>query len=385
MNFTTTLTLHMVPAGGWEKVADPLEEISPFVEDALAIERRMVKGVNLANERKRYHLCCRRIQDAVFRNRDRYRQQILGEEYFRFLRRSYALRPDDFTGKRLFACFFPPHMIQEQIDFLAGLAGEGADPVAELSLRLAFFQAARNEHAGVVEIPRFLSRSDGDEYQESAPPPIHSTGTPAFDEHELSSEQILDMTGILRGRIEKALATGCEVNFSNQPHFIIADLLNEFVYKQSSHDEARAIRVVYLDGSEAEAFPLRCLHRLAACDSGKPVVPLKASLVSMRHLEMDEQVDFAWFRNRKVSSGLSYGETDGYCTTETRKLLSGEQGDLYLDLYQTGLETAVVGFYRGVVLELLRRKDAGITTTLRIVPYYFDRKTAGYLPGATWN
>ena len=121
------------------------------------------------------------------------------------------------------------------------------------------------------------------------------------------------MTDILKARIEKALSTDCEVNFSNQPHFIITEVLNDYIYKRYEEEDDASIRVIYLNGGEAERFPLRCLPKAQVFDDVDSLYsPLRAALVSMRHLEMDEHVDFAWFRNRKVSASLSCADTDKY-------------------------------------------------------------------------
>ena len=387
MNCATTLTLYLVPAADWGEKPVPDEDFSLFVEDALVIERCIGKGVNLANERKRYQLCCRRIQEAVCRMVKTFDQEILSEEYFYILNRMLEQHPLETTRYRLTTCFFPPDLVPVQIARLKALAEKAGFANSEsINKRLAFLNKALTAHAGVVEIPRYFSAGQSYVLPERALSEYASPSLPLDDdEDELSDDQIADMTDILRARIEKALATGCDVNFSNQPHFIIADLLNEFVYTNQPGIKEQTIRVVYLDGSEAEPFPLRCLTRRQEAENTAAIhPPVKAALVSMRHLEMDEAVDFAWFRNRKVSASLSYAETDAYCTAETVDILGSHAQHLNLELYQTGLETAVVGFYRGLVKELRRRKACGQTAFLRVVPMYFDRKSGNYKPGKLW-
>ena len=105
----------------------------------------------------------------------------------------------------------------------------------------------------------------------------------------------------------------------------------------------------------------------------------------MRHLDMDEKVDFAWLRNRKVSVARAFADTDAYCTERTIELLREvENKGLCLHLYQTGLETAVVGFYRGLVRVLKDRRNDSNALPLRVVPYYFSGKDGLYKPGRTW-
>ena len=53
-------------------------------------------------------------------------------------------------------------------------------------------------------------------------------------------------------------------------------------------------------------------------------------------------------------------------------------------LYQTGLETAVVGFYRGLVKVIKALRNSQDAPVIRVVPYYFDRKDNDYKPGSVW-
>ena len=203
---------------------------------------------------------------------------------------------------------------------------------------------------------------------------------------ELSKEEHQKLLDILRSKIEKALKTNGEVNFSNQPHSVIADVLNEFVYKSDPNEPEKHIRVIYMDGSEAEPFPLRCLATPPKYpEPGMELTPLKTSLISMRHLEMDERVDFAWFRNRMVSVARPFAETDAYCTERTMELLDGINDQwLHIHLYQTGLETAVVGFYRGLVKVLKTLRNDRDAPAIRVEPFYFNRKDNDYRPGRVW-
>ena len=110
MNCVSTLNLYLVPSADWDKRTDPKEDISLFVEDALAIERRLKKGVNMVNERKRYQLCCQQIQEFVSRKRGRYESETIGEDYFSFLQKICEEYPGESMQHRIASCFF--HLIQ---------------------------------------------------------------------------------------------------------------------------------------------------------------------------------------------------------------------------------------------------------------------------------
>jgi len=386
----TILNLYLVPGNFWEERSDAAAAIAEFVDDALAIERRIQKGIDLENERMRYQLCCRRIQEFVKHMGSEWDSEILGQGYFDFMQYLYAKFPAEMTRNRLAACFFPPTKISAQIvDFKRLIQKAGLENNDEIKKRVAFFEKVCKENAGAVEIADFLvpgeTESTKDEVAITLPllPEIRSTGYEWGD--ELSKEEVASLLNILKSRIQKALESGGEINFSNQPHMVVADALNEFVYKEKPDEPEKLIRVVYMDGSESEPFFLRCLTKPNDLNTGQDLPIVKAALISMRHLEMDEKIDFAWFRNRKVSVARPFAETDSYCTARTMELLKKiENKALHLHLYQTGLETAVVGFYRGLVRVLKERRKRSETPPLRVVPYYYSSGDGQYKPGRTW-
>ena len=107
-------------------------------------------------------------------------------------------------------------------------------------------------------------------------------------------------------------------------------------------------------------------------------------MLSIRHLAMDKDVDMAWFRNREVSKARAFGETDQFCYEFTKDLLeqSRFEGNLRLFLYQTGLQPAVIGFYRALTEELYFRSND--SPSLEVVPHFFKGKS-GYRLGRPWN
>lgn len=386
--------LIMLPDSFWGLGSDPAGEAVPFIRDALAIERRLKKGVNLAHERKRYWLCCRRIQDAAQRLVGSMPMEEVGETYYSFLRSSIHQHEGLSTG-RLGACFYPPQNLVGSCEDLASHAKffsqavttKGYSSEAEIVKRLAFLNKALAAGAGVVEVPNYLSAASTSSAQIT--PASHATmagSAPGTEDEELSPEGRGELLDRFSEIIRKALADQGPVNFSNQPHSIITEALHRFVYRENPDQAAASIRVIYMDGSEAEPFPLRCLD-LPKRDEAAVEAPLvRASLVSMRHLAMDEEVDFAWFRNRMVSVPRPHAETDAYCTAETTRLLAEAPATPFkLHLHQTGLETAVVGFYRALVKARIASRDRGATAHCTVVPLYFDKHNEKYTHGEAWR
>ena len=113
--------------------------------------------------------------------------------------------------------------------------------------------------------------------------------------------------------------------------------------------------------------------------------PLKMALMSMRHFELDPEIDFCWFRNREVSKTRTLAETDQFCYAATVDQIDQgmEQGELHIQMYHTGFEPAVIGFYRGVVHKLLKLRPEQ-KQTLSILPLYF-RGGNNYQPGKPWE
>jgi len=151
--------------------------------------------------------------------------------------------------------------------------------------------------------------------------------------------------------------------------------------------------VVYRDGSSGPPFPLRGTlmnDARSAAERSLPERRLSFSLLSIRHTEMDVEVDGAWLRNTVVSRVRPAGDTDrivyDISLAQLRTLL--EDGPVTVSIYQTGLETAVVGFYRAVLAVF--REPAYNSGALAIVPMFF---TAGadadqsprFLEGTPWQ
>jgi hypothetical protein len=132
------------------------------------------------------------------------------------------------------------------------------------------------------------------------------------------------------------------------------------------------VSVRYRDGSTGPAFPLRgvCL----ADDVPEGWRTYHFAMLSIRHTEMDVEVDGAWLRNTDISRPRPAGDTDriAFESSKTQFNRLCADGPVLVYLYQTGLDTAVVGFYRAVTERLMREP-----LSLAIVPMYFRRRPNG--------
>lgn len=178
---------------------------------------------------------------------------------------------------------------------------------------------------------------------------------------------------------------------------VLTEVLREYVQRQGKPPVS--VPVVYRDGSRASTdFPLHCLDLTNADppsdDQARAagIQILRLALLSIRHTEMDAVVDGAWLRNAEVSKPRTAAQTDDYVYHQSVKQLNDLTSDglqkLRLYLFQTGLETAVVGCFRAVV-DFLARHPGG----LEVIPMFYAKNPpgdadagdfAGYERGDIW-
>lgn len=133
---------------------------------------------------------------------------------------------------------------------------------------------------------------------------------------------------------------------------VLTETLHEYSQVQKNYSR-RDVPVVYRDGSRGPHFPLGALKM---CDpSFLDARTLRFTLLSIRHVEMDSLVDGAWLRNTRISRTREAGLTDRIVFEQSRRQLNALDPNIptIIEMYQTGLETAIIGFYRAVILHLL--------------------------------
>ena len=136
---------------------------------------------------------------------------------------------------------------------------------------------------------------------------------------------------------------------------VITEVLREFV--RGSPEETVRVGVEYRDGSQAShPFPLRSLQ-LADTPPTSSDLELRLALLSIRHTEMDAVVDGAWLRNSEVSKPRQAALTDDFVfdtsRRQLRELTSRGSRSVSMRLFQTGLDAAIIGFYRSVAEHLI--------------------------------
>lgn len=175
-----------------------------------------------------------------------------------------------------------------------------------------------------------------------------------------------------RAQIVEALTSGSRrrgaISPSGVQNAVVTEILREFVGCTEGSTRVD-VPVEYRDGSRAtHPFPLRAL--VLRDFLPPPSLHLRFALLSIRHAELDAVVDGAWLRNAEVSRPRPAAETDDLVYDISRRQLdhlTRGQHHVRLNLYQTGLETAVIGFYRAVVDHLLLHPRS-----ISVQPLYFQ-------------
>jgi hypothetical protein len=169
-------------------------------------------------------------------------------------------------------------------------------------------------------------------------------------------------------QIEEALSgRGGSLSPSDIQNAILTETLRSYVGQRGQRAE---LPVEYGDGSRSRhPFPFRSLK--LADSPLTDVEELRFALLSIRHTEMDAVIDGAFLRNAEISQLRPASDTDDLVFETSREQLRALTDDgatpVHLQIYQTGLDTAIVGFYRAVVCHLLEHPRS-----LSVTPMFFQ-------------
>ncbi|HEX3041847.1 MAG TPA: hypothetical protein VHP56_07145 [Solirubrobacterales bacterium] len=247
----------------------------------------------------------------------------------------------------------------------------GADPPASLpaSVRAEVESWRQRGCAAVAICLPFAPGVEGGDRQEREPPPPAERW-----ESEQGSRGRQAVEERFEAQLQAALGgAGAEgrnaISPSGVQNTVVTEALRRFVDRGGSGGERVDAPVEYRDGSQAEnTFPLRALT-LSEELGEEPELSLRMALLSIRHTEMDAVVDGAWLRNAEISRKRPAAQTDDLVYEISRAQIAELTRDgsrrLRLQMFQTGLETAVVGFYRAVTMHLLEHPGS-----LCVVPMY---------------
>ena len=189
----------------------------------------------------------------------------------------------------------------------------------------------------------------------------------------------------MRERFDFLLAEALDVGAGDgviRPSGITNSVLTETLRREAALQPGKPaidLPVRYVDGSTGPLFPLRAMPLIDREPEGWR--QLAFTLLSIRHVEMDEIVHGAWFRNARISVRRPQGLTDevAYQTSRRQLMLLDPRRPTLIHLYQTGLEPAVMGFYRALLHHL-----AEYPRSVAVTPHYY-RSTGSFSKGTPWT
>lgn len=356
---------------------------------AVRVEQRMVKGVNLEDEQRRYHILCDRIEFYGHRKLSERADNFvdLGSDYLEVIKNLGKHFQEEVIEARLAADFCPRELVEQHIGRFESLTNRLNLLDGSVQRKINFYRMALKSGWNVIElhVPWSQSRNgleeefvDSDELKKS------------FLALKVADEitEVADRSPFLKlkNQILKVISqvskgTPAAVSFSDLRHDVIAEVLHDFVF---SSGRPMYLPVTYADGSVASPFPIYCVktRSVEAMKVLRAEPILKVGQMSARHPEMDLEMKVYFFRNQEISIGRSAAEIDKVAYEKAKELFfkMRTEGSFRIGYYQTGFQPTVVGFYRALTEELVFR--AKMQPTIEVTPYYFLE--GSYKTGKVW-
>lgn len=161
----------------------------------------------------------------------------------------------------------------------------------------------------------------------------------------------------LTDKIKHALLNGEPIGSSNSTkldrHEKLIRGIRDFVFGDILKQKP-VIRFAYEDGSIGDPFPLFCLKEI---EKPIPTIKINIGLISNRHPDLDEVIDYYLIRNSEISKedDLFIAEQEQIAFNKglifLKSLIEGNKKSAIfgINLYHTGLEAAVIGTYRAII------------------------------------
>ena len=193
---------------------------------------------------------------------------------------------------------------------------------------------------------------------------------------ELPRSWLRDRADLLK-RMRTCILTGspARINLSVAKHSIFTHCLRQLVFNADEEFKGKSLPLVFSDCSEPPPFPVGCFAPPQRVFGPEHAAALSLGLMSFRHPELDYLVDIYACRNLEIVMQQSMADEEAYAFGQAVRLLDAPEFEGgVIDVYHTGLEPMVVGFYRGVVEVLRRRMESKRRRDFSVRPKYFRAK-----------
>lgn len=339
----TQTGIHLIPASAWS----PDTELGKLSVDALACEERQNSGRSLPADDRRYERLVNRIWEVAHRIEGG--RRFVPSGCYAALARRASRTPDpsemSLVRRRALAAFFLPEQ-------RAGHA-HALDAVAETHEESQLTATLLQFDGGFIMTPIISHEanelvSPGESIRGLLPPADMSGLLRNDDSHDWPEDTL---PSLIRA-FEIARTDGIPVNIAPFNNHHVAAALHQLAYGGSP---PHGYRLRFQDASLCQPFHLPALTPTQP--ALEPVDYLRVALLSHRHLALDHVIDANWFRNAETSTGEQHSVIEQHCAEVTEHQLRSYDGELLrIEMKQTGMLPAVVGFYRGLLSALQQER-----------------------------
>jgi hypothetical protein len=373
---------------------DGIVQLEKLFAQALYDERELKADVNRRNVETRYIRVMDRISFLA--------KLALGEkntprvsfprDVFEDIASYVTQFPDESRSARLSSMLLPYELLEEVINKLQ----HKQTPLPHLAQLIPFLQWAKANDRTVIVLLDHHTKEDK-RGGAKATAPIEQL-EPAFrglfvadrviDYSDKTIPQVAEQViwnAVNAAKVGRANA----VNLNEWPHMVITQVLHTFSYRELKDSNfPLSINITYTDGSKARQFPLFRLRRRSKAEmkSLRELKPREIGMLSCRHPEMDEMIDWYWLRNIDMNmAGNTLAEKDEFAyqtSKEQLALILTRNTPARMHFYQTGYPPVVVGFYRAVVEFLMETQ--GQPPCLEVFPCFYNRRSDDYDKGKSW-
>jgi hypothetical protein len=373
---------------------DGIVDLEKLTAQALYDELELIADVNRRNVETRYIRVMDRISflaKVALGNASTARLSF-SREVFEEIASCVTEFPDESRSVRLSSMILPHEKLEEVLDKLQ----QKRTPLPHLAQVIPFLQSARaNDMTTIILLDHHSKEGMKTKSIQSVPfqqlePAFNGLFVPdrVIDYSDKTIPQVAEQ--VIWNAVNAAkMGRANAVNLNEWPHMIITEVLRTFSYRElKDNNFPLSINIIYTDGSKAKPFPLFRLRRRSETDMNdlRSLKPREIGMLSCRHPEMDEMIDWYWLRNIDMNmAGNTLAEKDEFAYETTKEqfaLILTRNTPARMHFYQTGYPPVVVGFYRAVVEFLLETQEQ--SPCLEVIPCFYDRRNDRYDKSKSW-